>query len=62
MLQNPGYYEALKQTSFRYPHPGPTELEKDLSRTGSDISPDEITMMRNILRAFLLRNPTVGYC
>jgi len=38
MLSNPGYYDALKNTSLKYPHPGPTDIEKDLYRTGTGIS------------------------
>ncbi len=62
MLSNPGYYEALKNTSLKYPHPGPTDLEKDLYRTGTGISEQGVISMRNILTAFIIRNPTVGYC
>lgn len=62
MLTNPGYYESLKRTSLKYPHPGPQDFEKDLHRSGSGLSPSVINSMRNVLSAYIIRNPTVGYC
>lgn len=62
MMTNPGYYESLKNTTLKYPHPGPNEIEKDLHRSGNDVSDADIVAMRHILRSFLTRNPTVGYC
>jgi len=62
---NPGYYEALKNNKILYPHPGHGDVEKDLKRSGlgsQEGKADQITMMRNILGAFISRNPTVGYC
>lgn len=60
LLMNPGYYNAILQTS--YPHPGLSDLEKDLHRSGQGISEQKVAQMRNILRAYIFRNPTVGYC
>jgi hypothetical protein len=45
----------------------PTEIEKDVRRTfGSGYNPEklenDISRMRNVLNAFGLRNPIVGYC
>lgn len=34
----------------------------DLARSGVDVSQVEIAQMRQVLGAFLIRNPTVGYC
>ena len=34
IVMNPGYYEALKNTTLRYPHPGSIDIEKDLLRSG----------------------------
>ena len=59
---NIGYYESLKNTSLKYPHPGHAEIEKDLRRSGNNVSEKDVDAMRNILGAFILRNPTVGYC
>lgn len=60
ILMHPGYYDSLKYSPLKYPHPGITDIEKDLSRTGASIS--EMEALKSILCAFLLRNPTVGYC
>jgi hypothetical protein len=38
MNMNPGYYDALKTTTLKYPHPGPADVEKDLRRSGSGVS------------------------
>ena len=57
---NPGYYESLKHAALNYPHPGPQQVEKDLVRSG--VSPKEMESMRNVLCAYINRNPTVGYC
>lgn len=62
MLCNPGYYESLKTTTLKYPHPGPQDFEKDLHRTSKGLSEKQIQSMRNILFAYVLRSPTIGYC
>jgi hypothetical protein len=62
MLTNPGYYNSLINTSLKYPHPGHAEIEKDLRRSGNGVSEKDVDCMRRILGAFILRNPTVGYC
>ena len=62
MLTHPGYYDSLKNAALKYPHPGPSEIEKDLHRSGAGVSDSDIDLMRNILQAFVLRNPSVGYC
>jgi len=62
MKMNPGYYEAIKFTNLKYPHPGPSDVEKDLLRPGENISLSDINSMRNVLCAYVIRNPTVGYC
>ena len=58
---NPGYYEALKQHRTPYPHPAYGDIEKDLKRSGvgsqDGSKTDQIAMMRNILAAFISRNP-----
>lgn len=61
---NPGYYEALKKHKILYPHPGHGDVEKDLKRSGlgGEDKTDQITMMRNVLGAFITRNPSIGYC
>lgn len=38
MLTNPDYYESLKITTLKYPHPGPAEAEKDLKRSGAGVT------------------------
>ena len=62
MISNLGYYESLKNTTLKYPHPGPIEFEKDLRRSAAGLSEENINSMRNVLSAFIIRNPTVGYC
>ena len=62
MVTNPDYYNSLKHSAFKYPHPGFIDIEKDLHRSGSGVSNKDIDSMRNILTAFINRNPTVGYC
>ena len=67
MQQNPGYYESLKQNIIIYPTPLPAEIEKDVKRTfGSGYNPErlekDISCMRNVLNAYGMRNPIVGYC
>jgi hypothetical protein len=39
-------------------------VEKDLKRSGlgGEGKTDQIAMMRNVLGAFIARNPSVGYC
>jgi hypothetical protein len=61
---NPGYFEALKKFKILYPHPGHCDVEKDLKRSGlgGDGKTDQIGLMRNVLGAFITRNPSVGYC
>lgn len=53
-----GYYDTLKKVNL--PHPGNEQIEKDLIRT--DVKQLEMEFLGNILRAFVVRNPTVGYC
>lgn len=62
MQTYPSYYKSLKQVDLKYPHPAPHDFEKDLHRTGKDVSPDTIDKMRNILGAFVKRSPSIGYC
>ena len=37
-------------------------IEKDLLRSGKVENTDEVPQMRNILTAFIKRNPSIGYC
>jgi hypothetical protein len=49
-----------------YPNPGFHQIELDLHRTfdeeGEELDQDKIKAIRNVLRAYIKRNPTVGYC
>jgi len=67
MNQNKGYYDILiKDYVLDYPNPGYHQIELDLERTfdedGAELDEAKIKAMRNILRAYIKRNPTVGYC
>lgn len=67
MLLNPGYYEALTMSNVVYPSPVYKAVEDDVARTfqnSSNIKKQEenIKKLRNVLVAYGLRNPTVGYC
>jgi hypothetical protein len=57
---NPGYYLALLAKGLDYPHPGSTEIQKDIVR--SQVSEKTIEQMRNVLTAFIVRSPSIGYC
>ncbi len=35
MLMHPGYYDSLKFSPLKYPHPAITDIEKDLCRSGA---------------------------
>lgn len=60
MLMHPGYYDSLKFSPLKYPHPGTTDIEKDLCR--SNASEDATEAIRSVLCAFIMRNPSIGYC
>lgn len=63
---NPGYYEALKMSNLVYPSPVFKSVEDDVNRTFQNLNPtklkENIEKLRNVLVAYGLRNPTVGYC
>ena len=66
-ISNPGYYESLKANAINYPNPSFHQIELDLARTYPHITDEETlskytTPLRNVLYAFVNRNPTVGYC
>ena len=65
-ISNPGYYASLKQCGINYPNPSFYQIDKDLERTFPHIqNKDELAKytvpLRHVLRAFILRNPCVGY-
>lgn len=65
---NPGYYQALKMSNLVYPSPVFKSVEDDVNRTFQNQTDNpvklqaNITKLRNVLVAYGLRNPTVGYC
>ena len=65
MDDNPGYYQNLKNHLYEYPNPWFNQIELDLKRTFSDndeySSLDKEDQMRNVLGAYVKRNPSVGY-
>ena len=66
-ISNPGYYESLKKSAMVYPNPCFGQIEVDLDRTFPHITDQAqlesfTTPLRNVLTAFIIRNPTVGYC
>lgn len=66
-MSNPGYYEALTKSKIFYPNPSFQQIELDLRRTYAghkDLKKMEhdIAILRRVLSAFVLRNPTIGYC
>lgn len=66
MDSNPGYYQSLLDNFLEYPNPSFHQIELDLRRTFSDMKehnhPEREQQMRNILRAYVKRNPSIGYC
>lgn len=65
MDDNPGYYLNLKNNFLQYPNPWFSQIELDLKRTFPDLkdhaTPEKEEKMRNVLGAYIKRNPTVGY-
>lgn len=65
-FQNRNYYNLLDAEEFNYPNPSFNQIDLDLKRTFSDLNNEEadklIPPLRRILRAYVKRNPTVGYC
>ena len=63
---NKGYYDTLVRSEFDYPNPSFEQIEVDLNRTFTDLAALEpekyIPSLRRVLRAYVTRNPTVGYC
>ena len=57
----------MKNSQLTYPNPSFQQIEVDLNRTFPHIQDDAqlealTTPLKNVLTAFVLRNPTVGYC
>lgn len=66
-MANPGYYEALTKSKIFYPNPSFQQIELDLKRTypqqrDKDKMERDIIVLRRFLYAYVLRNPTIGYC
>eukprot|EP00164_Ancoracysta_twista_P019894 GFYU01035247.1.p1 GENE.GFYU01035247.1~~GFYU01035247.1.p1 ORF type:complete len:540 (-),score=146.44 GFYU01035247.1:62-1645(-) len=65
MLEHEGYYEELASAS-KGDHAKFKEIEKDLDRTfpGHELFQlaENIDRLRRVLRAYMLRNPEIGYC
>eukprot|EP00347_Sterkiella_histriomuscorum_P023907 403332973 len=63
---NFGYYQNLVEESTLYPNPAFYQIELDLDRTFPDdpwiSKPSNIKQIRNILVAYVKRNPLIGYC
>ncbi|MDR3549113.1 MAG: TBC domain-containing protein [Candidatus Pacebacteria bacterium] len=76
MNDNPGYYQSLLKDFLEYNNPffGQVELvsapllttDKDLPRTfienGMNDTPEKAAALKNVLTAYIKRNPSVGYC
>ncbi|CAI2360135.1 unnamed protein product [Moneuplotes crassus] len=63
---NPGYYKKLLDRVQGYPNPSFPQIHLDLHRTfGTDESfytKEKEETLKRVLSAYVLRNPTVGYC
>lgn len=66
MLNNPGYYNELKNSNMNYPNPSALQIELDLRRTypkeTKERTDELIVPLRNVLCAYVLRNPSGVYC
>jgi hypothetical protein len=69
LIKNPmnkGYYKTLSENSIDYPNPAFDLIEVDMPRTFTEIedcgSDEKIASLRRVLRAFVSRNPVIGYC
>eukprot|EP00347_Sterkiella_histriomuscorum_P004415 403360549 len=60
------YAQILKYCSQNFPNPNFRQIQVDLNRTFQDEpyykDPRVIKAIENILRAYSVRNPTIGYC
>lgn len=66
-MSNPGYYEALTKSKIFYPNPSFQQIELDLRRTYPQQKDKlqlekDISVLRRVLNAYVMRNPTIGYC
>lgn len=65
-FQNKNYYNLIDVEEMNYPNPSFNQIDLDLKRTFSDLPNEEadklIPPLRRILRAYVKRNPTIGYC
>ena len=57
-------YKQCLALAFSLPTPSANEIERDLHRTLSESFGDDASLspLRNILYAYSIRNPNVGYC
>jgi hypothetical protein len=64
--ENKNYYKRLKVLSLNYPNPSFSQIELDLKRTFLVLNVNKpeslINKLRNVLRVYTKRNPTIGYC
>jgi len=64
---NPGYYEKLKLVEQSYPNGSFNQIELDLPRTYTNLSPgteemkNKIAPLRNVLASYVKRNTRIGY-
>lgn len=63
---NKNYYKILRDNTMQYPNPSFNQIELDLRRTFPNEPPAKVEKLidplRNVLFAFVKRNPTIGYC
>lgn len=60
-LDNPGYYDQLKEHKGDYPKEFFITIEKDIPRTLSSKHPLQQSL-RNVLSGFAIHNPGLLYC
>lgn len=60
-LEHPGYYQLLLDRKHEYPPAFFSAIEKDVPRT---LPPGHCFSepLRNVLTAYAIRNPSLGYC
>jgi hypothetical protein len=64
--QSQTYWELLRCYDRKFPNPSFYQIKVDLPRTFQDEEyyqqPEVMKSIENILRAYSVRNPTIGYC
>lgn len=64
--ENQNYYHKLKKLELPYPNPSFAQIELDLKRTFYELRVNKterlINKLRNVLKTYCKRNPTIGYC